>query len=301
MELTCLMPNGIIVLLPVNYNATLAAIKEVSAPGRCCAFFTAGLFQDLWDKAERFPLYGKLQTDMSQYLFKVVNAMAEEEELNDESRRLCDIRPTGGVLIISECKLNSADHSVNVVIGNLIGKGLQDFDAFNSSEINEFRFNMRQLGERIVDTRNQGSTQDMLFYQFPPRISENQDSSLRDVTRMRVAIKCDNVETEDVRGPMGANEPDCDGFGVADAAHVVPVRGAAHVHGPRAAGAHPGQEGAAAEDQRRARPGLRAQSVRPRRVPAGRLQALRVPVRGGLFGAVCHAHPAHRAPGPDSR
>ncbi|ERL86797.1 hypothetical protein D910_04202 [Dendroctonus ponderosae] len=189
-ELTCLMPNGIIVLLTVNYNATLAAIKE-----------------DLWDKAERFPLYGKLQTDMSKYLFKVVNAMAEEEELNDESRRLCDIRPTGGVLIISECKLNSADHSVNVIIGNLIGKGLQDFDAFNSSEINEFRFNMRQLGERIVETRNQGSTQEILFYQFPPRISENDDSSMRDLSRMRVAIKCDNeyknvVESDE----FGANQ-----------------------------------------------------------------------------------------------
>lgn len=28
-ELTCLLPNGIILLLKVNYNATLAEIKEV--------------------------------------------------------------------------------------------------------------------------------------------------------------------------------------------------------------------------------------------------------------------------------
>lgn len=49
--------------------------------------------------------------------------MAEHEELNDECRKLCDIRPTGGVLIVSECTLNSVDHSFNVTIGHLIGKG----------------------------------------------------------------------------------------------------------------------------------------------------------------------------------
>lgn len=49
--------------------------------------------------------------------------MAQEEELNDETRRLYDIRPTCGVLIISECRLNRVDHSINVSIGHLIGKG----------------------------------------------------------------------------------------------------------------------------------------------------------------------------------
>lgn len=30
-EITCLMPNGIIIILKVSYNATLAEIKEVSS------------------------------------------------------------------------------------------------------------------------------------------------------------------------------------------------------------------------------------------------------------------------------
>lgn len=51
--------------------------------------------------------------------------MAEEEELTDESRQLSDIKPTGGVLIITECSNNSADHSINIAIGHLIGKGVQ--------------------------------------------------------------------------------------------------------------------------------------------------------------------------------
>nr|CAI5869888.1 unnamed protein product [Callosobruchus analis] len=76
-EVTCLLPNGIIVLLTVNSNATLAEIKE-----------------DLWEEATKYPLYGKLH-DMSVYIFTYVNSMAEKEKLTDESKRLCDIRPIG--------------------------------------------------------------------------------------------------------------------------------------------------------------------------------------------------------------
>lgn len=56
--------------------------------------------------------------------------MAEEEELNDDSRKICDIKPTGGVLIISECRGNSVDHSINIAIGHLIGKGKKHFNIY---------------------------------------------------------------------------------------------------------------------------------------------------------------------------
>lgn len=48
--------------------------------------------------------------------------MAEREKLVDESRRLCDIRPTGAVLIITECREEEIDDTLNVSIGHLIGK-----------------------------------------------------------------------------------------------------------------------------------------------------------------------------------
>ncbi|XP_030764150.1 phosphatidylinositol 4,5-bisphosphate 3-kinase catalytic subunit delta isoform-like [Sitophilus oryzae] len=153
-ELTCLLPNGIIILLSENYNATLSEIKE-----------------DLWEKASRFPLFGKLH-DMSVYIFKIINSMAEEEELIDESRRINDIRPIGGVLIITECRGNSTDNSINVAIGHLIGKGLQDFDALNSTEINDFRFKMRKVGDEIFKQRHKGTWLDKLLHQFPPRVAK---------------------------------------------------------------------------------------------------------------------------------
>ena len=60
---------------------------------------------------------------MSDYIFKIVNSVAEHEEINDESQRLCDVKPTGAVFVVTECRGNSLDNSVNVAIGHLIGKG----------------------------------------------------------------------------------------------------------------------------------------------------------------------------------
>ncbi|XP_060527773.1 phosphatidylinositol 4,5-bisphosphate 3-kinase catalytic subunit delta isoform [Cylas formicarius] len=175
-ELTCLLPNGIVVPLKANYNATLAEIKE-----------------DLWEEASRMPLYGKLH-DISDYIFKIINSMAEVEELNDESRRLSDIRPTGAVLIITECRGNSVDHNINIAIGHLIGKALQDFDALNSSEINDFRFKMRKMGEEIAKKRTEVTWLEKLYYQFPPRIAENSYimlETIKENKNIKVETKCE--------------------------------------------------------------------------------------------------------------
>lgn len=48
--------------------------------------------------------------------------MAEREKVNDESRRLCDIRPTGVVLTVTECSGEKEDDTINFSVGHLIGK-----------------------------------------------------------------------------------------------------------------------------------------------------------------------------------
>ncbi|KAK4875877.1 hypothetical protein RN001_012299 [Aquatica leii] len=152
-RVTCLMPNGVIIILETSHNATLAEIKE-----------------ELWDEATKYPLYGTLH-DMSVYIFMCINSMAELEELTDENRRLCDIRPTGAVLKITECIGNKADNSLNVQIGHLIGKRLQEFDALSSPEINDFRFKMRRLGDEVAQDRTKYSWEKRLYYQFSPRLA----------------------------------------------------------------------------------------------------------------------------------
>ncbi|CAH1990801.1 unnamed protein product [Acanthoscelides obtectus] len=176
-EVTCLLPNGIIVLLTVNSNATLAEIKE-----------------DLWEEATKYPLYGKLH-DMSVYIFTYVNSMAEKEKLTDESKRLCDIRPIGVTLIVTECRGEKADDSINITIGHLIGKRLQEFDALNSSEINDFRFKMRKLGDEIAQIRSKQTWLEKLHYQFPPRIAKHSyilKETLNEKKNIKIASKFDH-------------------------------------------------------------------------------------------------------------
>ncbi|CAG9819182.1 unnamed protein product [Phaedon cochleariae] len=175
-QLSCLLPNGIVILLNVNYNATLAEIKE-----------------DLWEEASKFPLYGKLH-DMSVYIFTYINSMAEREKLNDESRRLCDIRPTAAVLFITECRGEKADDSINISIGHLIGKRLQEFDALNSSEINDFRFKMKRMGDEFAQERSKQTWVARLNYQFPPRISKHSfilKETLNEQRNIKIATKFD--------------------------------------------------------------------------------------------------------------
>lgn len=75
----------------------------------------------MWYEAQNYPLFGTLH-DMSVYLFRFINSMAQSEEATDETRRLCDIKPTAAVLIITEIVPEKADHTLNVQISHLIGK-----------------------------------------------------------------------------------------------------------------------------------------------------------------------------------
>uniref|UniRef100_A0A1Y1N7Q3 PI3K-RBD domain-containing protein n=1 Tax=Photinus pyralis TaxID=7054 RepID=A0A1Y1N7Q3_PHOPY len=178
-SLTCLMPNGVMIILETSHNATLAEIKE-----------------ELWDEATKYPLYGTLH-DMSVYIFMCINSMAELEELIDENRRLCDIRPTGAVLKITECVGDKADNSLNVQIGHLIGKRLQEFDALSSPEINDFRFKMRKLGDEVAQDRSKRSWEKRLYYQFAPRLSFVSESRADAICRganLQIISKFESVD-----------------------------------------------------------------------------------------------------------
>ncbi|KAF5291172.1 hypothetical protein FQA39_LY14414 [Lamprigera yunnana] len=178
-EVTCLMPNGVIIILKTSHNATLAEIKE-----------------ELWDEATKYPLYGTLH-DMSVYIFMCINSIAELEEITDENRRLCDIRPTGAVLKITECLGDKADNSLNVQIGHLIGKRLQEFDALSSPEINDFRFKMRKLGDEVAQDRSKYSWEKRLYYQFSPRVTPVSTSLADTICRGRNIVITSKFESTD--------------------------------------------------------------------------------------------------------
>ena len=154
-ELTCLMPNGVVIPFETNRNATLAEIKE-----------------DVWDEASKYPLHGILK-DSQSYVFLCINSNAESEELRDESRRLCDIKPFCSVLKLGEKEDAKVDRNLDSQIGLLIGKGLHEFAALKNSEVNDFRWKMRLLGDEIASERQKKTWIEKVLYQFPTRIASS--------------------------------------------------------------------------------------------------------------------------------
>lgn len=100
-----LLPTGIYLNLSVPCNASLGTIKQV-----------------LWKHAQYEPLFHML-SDPEAYVFTCINQTAEQQELEDEQRRLCDIQPFLPVLRLVAREGDRVKKVINSQISLLIGKG----------------------------------------------------------------------------------------------------------------------------------------------------------------------------------
>lgn len=80
--------------------------------------------QVLWKQAQYEPLFHML-SDPDAYVFTCINQTAEQQELEDEQRRLCDIQPFLPVLRLVAREGDRAKKLINSQISLLIGKGQQ--------------------------------------------------------------------------------------------------------------------------------------------------------------------------------
>lgn len=64
-----------------------------------------------------------------------------------------------------------SDRTLDSQIGLLIGKGLHEFAALKNSEVNDFRWKMRLLGDEVALSRQKKSWTEKVHYQFPSRIA----------------------------------------------------------------------------------------------------------------------------------
>ncbi|XP_041702277.1 phosphatidylinositol 4,5-bisphosphate 3-kinase catalytic subunit delta isoform isoform X4 [Coregonus clupeaformis] len=143
-----LLPTGIFLKFPVSRNDTIGSIKKM-----------------VWRNASSEPLYGAL-SDADAYVFTCINSTAEREELEDETRRLCDVRPFMSVLRLVAREGDRVEKLTNTQISLLIGKGLHEFDSQKNHEVNEFRAKMRSFCEERAQDRQRLPWYQWMEYSF---------------------------------------------------------------------------------------------------------------------------------------
>ncbi|XP_064423864.1 phosphatidylinositol 4,5-bisphosphate 3-kinase catalytic subunit delta isoform [Latimeria chalumnae] len=152
-----LLPTGIYLNFAVPLRATISTIKEL-----------------LWQQAQYEPLYHTLN-EPDAYVFTCINHTADQEELEDEQRRLCDICPFLPVLKLVAREGDRAEKHINSQISLLIGKGLHDFDSLNDAEVNDFRTKMRQFCEEKASERQKLPWQAWMEYNFPRELEPSSE------------------------------------------------------------------------------------------------------------------------------
>ncbi|KAM8864441.1 phosphatidylinositol 4,5-bisphosphate 3-kinase catalytic subunit delta isoform 2-T3 [Spinachia spinachia] len=144
-----LLPTGIYLKFPVSPNDTIKSIKKM-----------------VWKNASGEALFGALG-DPGAYVFTCINQTAEREELEEESRRIRDVRPFMCVLRLVAREGDRVEKLTNTQISLLIGKGLHEFEAQKNHEVNEFRAKMRAFCEETAQERQMLPWQQWLEYSFP--------------------------------------------------------------------------------------------------------------------------------------
>lgn len=103
------------------------------------------------------------------------------------------------MLKVIERECVKSDRNLDSQIGLLIGKGLHEFAALKNSEVNDFRWKMRLLGDEYAQARRKKLWNEKVRYQFRPRLAptpdipKNIESRLKD-GNMVVVTKFENTE-----------------------------------------------------------------------------------------------------------
>uniref|UniRef100_A0A672MK70 Phosphatidylinositol 4,5-bisphosphate 3-kinase catalytic subunit delta isoform-like n=1 Tax=Sinocyclocheilus grahami TaxID=75366 RepID=A0A672MK70_SINGR len=144
-----LLPTGIYLNFPVARSDTISTIKKM-----------------VWKNARNEPLFSAL-SDPDAYVFTCINMTAEREELEDEQRRLCDVRPFMPILRLVAREGDRVEKLITTQISLLIGKGHHEFDSQKNHEVNEFRTKMRTFCEERAQVRQMLPWEPWMEFNFP--------------------------------------------------------------------------------------------------------------------------------------
>ncbi|XP_055620470.1 phosphatidylinositol 4,5-bisphosphate 3-kinase catalytic subunit beta isoform [Toxorhynchites rutilus septentrionalis] len=154
-EVTFFLPNGVLIILKYSIYATLQDLKA-----------------DVWEEAERYPLYCHLG-DKSMYFFSTVSSANNTSyELNDETKRLIDVQPVFCMFRFVEKQVSVNNKLINNIT-TLLGKTLSE-KTLKNPEVNDFRTKMSYLGEDIANKRAVMNRMERISYQYPPKLVSSQ-------------------------------------------------------------------------------------------------------------------------------
>lgn len=176
----CLMPTGHLIPIEIPQELTFEEIKE-----------------ELWYLVEQRKLN---LTDKSEYTFSAISTFgtkATNQEITDESKRLCDVQPYFCLLQVIE-KKKTTNNQLEKHITELIGKPVEDFQLLNNPEVNDFRFKIGVLTKKISYDRTHMNLQQKLTYQFPPRLANTKE--IPDFVKgneIMLTARYENFENED--------------------------------------------------------------------------------------------------------
>uniref|UniRef100_A0A667XJ01 phosphatidylinositol-4,5-bisphosphate 3-kinase n=1 Tax=Myripristis murdjan TaxID=586833 RepID=A0A667XJ01_9TELE len=187
-----LLPTGIYIQMDVPREATIQHIKLL-----------------LWKQAQTYPLFPALG-EMEGHMFECVNQAAVHEELEDETRRLCDIRPFLPVLKLVTRNCGRAERLLDSKIGVLIGKGLHELDALQDQEVKDFRSKMFRISEEKMQRVQKMTWTEWLQACFSPQL-ENGGGAITDGLNdrpadLKVIIHFDQSQVRYIRSCTQAKE-----------------------------------------------------------------------------------------------
>ncbi|EDV91090.1 phosphatidylinositol 4,5-bisphosphate 3-kinase catalytic subunit delta isoform [Drosophila grimshawi] len=156
-DLTCLMPNGVVLQLRVKSTAT---IREVKAE-----MVALGKVQPL----------GYLIKDACDYQ---VNGISHYtiEAYTDETKRLIEVQPYFGLLNLGErtdTTTFSSDYELTKMISDIIGKSFDHQNSHGTPEVEYFRSKVNVICDGIKVERTKYSWQQRLLYEHPLRLGNS--------------------------------------------------------------------------------------------------------------------------------
>ncbi|XP_051521595.1 phosphatidylinositol 4,5-bisphosphate 3-kinase catalytic subunit beta isoform-like isoform X2 [Myxocyprinus asiaticus] len=157
-----LLPTGVYIQMEVPRESTIQHIKQL-----------------LWKEAQTYPFYSLLG-EMESHMFECVNQAAVHEELEDETRRLCDVRPFLPVLKLITRNCGRAERLLDSKIGVLIGKGLHELDALQEQEVKDFRSKMKRISEEKMQRMQMMSWGEWLRSFYAPQVEAGSLENLID-------------------------------------------------------------------------------------------------------------------------